>query len=74
MTYSHNPSDPMVVLATTAQSLVDQYENKSITAQQFKDSMNSQVVPQVAGLDKSSHNDDAWHKISSAVALVGTPD
>jgi flagellar hook-associated protein FlgK len=74
MTYSHNPSDPMVVLATTAKSLVDQYNNNSITLQQFKDSMNSQVVPQVAGLNKSSHNDDAWHTISSAVALVGSPD
>ena len=53
MTYTHNPADPMVVLATTAKSLVDQYEAKSITLQQFKDSMNSDVVPQVAGLDKS---------------------
>ena len=74
MTYTHNPADPMVVLATTAKSLVDQYEAKSITLQQFKDSMNSQVVPQVAGLDKSSRNDDAWHTIVSAVNLVGSPD
>jgi hypothetical protein len=74
MTYTHNPADPMVTLATTAKSLVDQYEAKSITLQQFKDSMNSQVVPQVSGLDKSSHNDDAWHKISNAVAMVGEPD
>jgi hypothetical protein len=36
--------------------------------------MNSQVVPQVAGLDKTSHNDSAWHTISSAVSLVGSPD
>jgi hypothetical protein len=64
----------MVVLATTAKSLMDQYYNKSITIDQFKNSMNSQVVPQVAGLNKSSHNDDAWHTICMAVALVGSPD
>jgi hypothetical protein len=74
MTYAHNPSDPMVVLATTAGSLVSQYESKSITLEQFKNSMNSQVVPQVAGLNKSSNNDDAWHTISNAVAMVGAPD
>ena len=74
MTYTHNPSDPMVVLASTAQGLVDQYNNKSITLQQFKDAMNAQVVPQVASLDKSSHNDDAMHTISNAVAMVGAPD
>jgi hypothetical protein len=64
----------MVVLATTAQSLVSQYNNKTITLQQFKDSMNSQVIPQVAGLNTSSHNDDAMHTISNAVAMVGAPD
>ena len=74
MTYTHNPADPMVVLATTAKSLVDQYEAKSITLQQFKDSMNAQVVPNVAGLNKSSKNDDAWHTICNAVAMVGAPD
>jgi hypothetical protein len=74
MTYSHNPSDPMVVLATTAKSLMDQYNNKTITLQQYKDSMNTQVIPQVAGLNRSSHNDDAWHTISESVAMVGAPD
>ena len=74
MAYTHNLSDPMVILASTAQSLMDQYNNNTITIEQFKTSMNSQVVPQVAGLDKTSHNDDAWHTISSAVALVGSPD
>jgi len=74
MAYTHNPSDPMVILASTAQSLMDQYNNNTITIDQFKTSMNSQVVPQVAGLDKTSHNDSAWHTISSAVALVGSPD
>jgi hypothetical protein len=64
----------MVILAATSKTLVNQYNNNSITIQQFKDSMNSQVVPQVASLNKSSHNDDAWHTISSAVALVGSPD
>jgi hypothetical protein len=64
----------MVILASTAQSLMDQYNNNTITIEQFKTSMNSQVVPQVAGLDKTSHNDSAWHTISSAVALVGSPD
>jgi spore coat protein CotF len=74
MSYTHNPSDPMVVLAASAKTLVDQYEAKSITLQQFKDSMNSQIVPQVAGLNKSSNNDVAWHTISNAVAMVGAPD
>jgi len=74
MTYSHNPSDPMVVLATTAQSLMDQYNNKTITLQQYKDSMNTQVIPHVATLNTSSHNDDAMHTISESVAMVGAPD
>jgi len=74
MSYTRNPSDPMVILASTAQALVDQYNTNTITLQQFKDSMNSQVVPQVASLNKSSHNDEAWHTICSSVALIGSPD
>lgn len=74
MTYTHNPSDPMVLLAATAQGLLDQYNNKTITLQQYKDYMNAQVVPFVAGLDTSSHNDAAMHTISEAVAMVGAPD
>ena len=74
MTYTHNPSDPMVVLASTAQSLMDQYNSNTITLQEYKDSMNSQVVPQVAGLDTSSHNDNAMYTISTAVAMIGIPD
>jgi hypothetical protein len=72
MTYSHNPSDPMVVLASTANTLLQQYNSQTITLQQFKDSMNTQVIPQVSGLDKSSHNDDAMHTITYAVAMVGS--
>ena len=74
MSYNNNQSNPMVILATTAQLLIDQYNSGSSTLQQFKDSVNSQVVPQVSGLDKSSHNDNAWHTISTAVAMVGAPD
>jgi hypothetical protein len=70
MSRAPNSNDPMAILAATAQALVDQYESQQITLQQYKDSMNSQVVPQVSGLDKSSHNDNAWHTISYAVALV----
>ena len=74
MTYTHNPSDPMVILASTAQGLVDQYTNKTITLQQYKDAMNAQVIPQLATLDRSGHNDAAMHTISEAVAMVGAPD
>jgi hypothetical protein len=74
MTYTHNPSDPMVVLATTAQNLLNQYTNKTITLQHYKDSMNTQVIPQMANLNTSSHNDDAMHTLSEAIAMVGAPD
>jgi hypothetical protein len=74
MTYTHNPSDPMVLLAATAKGLLDQYNSNVITLEEYKDYMNAQVVPFVATLDKSSHNDDAMHTISEAVAMVGAPD
>ena len=74
MTYTHNPADPMVVLATTAKSLMDQYEAKTLTIQQYVTAMNSQVVPQSAGLDKSSNNDAAWYTITNSVGLMGSPD
>jgi hypothetical protein len=53
---------------------MDQYNNKTITLQQYKDSMNTQVIPYVATLNTSSHNDDAMHTISESVAMVGAPD
>lgn len=74
MTYTHNPSDPMVLLAATAQELLDQYNSSSITLQQYKDAVNAQVAPFVAGLDTSSHNDDAMYTISTAIAMAGAPD
>ena len=70
MTYQHNPGDPLVLLAATAKSLMDQYDANTITLQQFKDALNSQVVPQFATVDKSSSNDDAYHTISQAVSYV----
>jgi hypothetical protein len=74
MTYTHNPSDPMVLLAATAKGLLDQYNSNVITLEEYKDYMNTQVVPFVATLDRSSHNDSAMHTISEAVAMVGAPD
>lgn len=71
MTYSRNPNDPMVTLATTANTLLNQYNSNAISLEQYKTSMNTQVVPLVDGLDKSSHNDDAWHTITTAVAMLG---
>jgi len=70
MSYSHNPSNPMVILAGTANTLLQQYNTNEITFEQFKTAMNSQVVPLVATLDKSSPNDEAMHTISYAVAMV----
>jgi hypothetical protein len=74
MTYTHNPSDPMVSLASTANNLVQQYESGAITLEQFKSFVNSQVTPSVATLNTSSHNDDAYHTISYAVSLAGAPE
>ena len=74
MTYTHNPYDPMVLLAATARELLDQYNSNSITLQQYKDAVNAQVAPFVAGLNTSSHNDAAMYTISTAVAMVGAPD
>jgi hypothetical protein len=71
MSYTHNPSDPMVILAGTANTLLQQYQTEAITLEQFKDAMNTQVVPLVSTLDKSSHNDNAMHTISYAVAMLG---
>ena len=70
MPYSRNPNNPMVILATTANNLLQQYQTNEITFEQFKESMNNQVVPLVATLDKSSPNDDAMYTISYAVAMV----
>ena len=70
MTYQYNPTDPLVLLAETANGLVNQYENKEITLEQFKNSLNSQVIPQFASVDKSSKNDDAYYKISTAIAYI----
>lgn len=70
MSYPHNPSNPMVVLAGTADTLLQQYESGTISLQEYKDSMNTQVIPQVATLDVSSPNDDAMHTISFAVAMA----
>jgi hypothetical protein len=47
---------------------MDQYNNKTITLQQYKDGISSQVTPFVTGLNKSSHNDDAMHAISYSMA------
>ena len=74
MTYQHNPSDPLVLLAATANTLMDQYNTNAITLEQFKSALNSQVVPQFATVDKSSHNDDAYHTISVAVSYVNAID
>lgn len=70
MSYTHNPSDPMVILATTANTLLQQYNTKSITLEQYQSSMSAQVIPQIATLDTSGHNDDAMHTISYAVAMA----
>jgi hypothetical protein len=74
MTYTHNPNDPMVLLANKANTLLQQYNSNTISLQEFKDSMNTQVIPSVTGLNTSSHNDDAMHTISYAVAMVGSPE
>lgn len=70
MSYTHNPSDPMVILADTANTLLQQYNTQAITLEQYQASMASQVIPQVATLDTSSHNDDAMHTIQFAVAMA----
>ena len=68
MTYSHSPTDPLVVLATTANNLMQQYESKTITLDEFKTAINSQLVNQFASVDKSSHNDDAYYTITTTIA------
>jgi len=70
MTYSHNSNDPMVLLAATAENLLNQYDSNIITLEQLKNSLNNQIIPLVPSLDKSSHNDNAWHTITQAVAMV----
>jgi hypothetical protein len=70
MTYSHNANDPMVILASTAQTLLDQYNSNTISLQQYKTFVNAQIVSSLPGLNKSSNNDDAWHTITTAVAMV----
>ena len=74
MTYQHNPSDPLVTLAATANTLMNQYNTNAITLEQFKNALNSQVVNQFATVDKSSHNDDAYSTISRAVSYVNAVD
>lgn len=70
MSYSHNSNNPMVVLANTANTLFQQYESKSITLEEYQAAIASQVIPQLATLDKSSPNDEAMHTISYAVAMA----
>lgn len=70
MTYSHNSSDPMVLLAATANTLINQYESKSISLQEYKDAANAQLVTQFQTLDVSSHNDNAYNTLTRALVLI----
>ena len=74
MTYSHNPSDPLVLLAATANTLMSQYETQAISLDEFKTQLNSQIVSQFANIDKSSFNDDAYSTLTKAVAYVNAID
>lgn len=70
MSRSPSPDSPFSILGNTANTLLQQYNSQSITLEQLKDAVNAQIVPFMEGLDTSSHNDDAMHNISNAVAMV----
>ena len=74
MTYQQNPSDPLGLLAATAKSLMDQYDANTITLQQFKDAVQTQIVAKLNTLDMTRPADDSYYLISTAIAMTGAQD
>ena len=55
-------SDTLSSLSTTANTLLQQYNSRSINLQQFKDSINSQIVPTWNTLQDTIKNDATIHE------------
>lgn len=66
-------------LASTANTLLQQYKNKTITLQQLKDSVNTQVIAAFTGISDNASKDTTvngvdMHTISVAIRMIGSPD
>ena len=63
-------------LAITASTLREQFNNKVITLQQYKDSVNTQIIPEMANNNtfKVYSNDAAISTVYSVVADAKTAD
>ena len=66
-------------LASTANTLLQQYKNKTITLQQLKDSVNTQVIAAFTGISANvtkdfTVNDEDMHTISVAIRMIGSPN
>ena len=63
-------------LAVTASTLQSQFNNKVITLQQYKDSVNTQIIPEVANnaTFKVYANDAAISTVYSVIADAKTAD
>ena len=69
-------------LATTANTLLQQYRTSSITLQEFKDSINSQVVPTWDSMaenvrtndEVNESNDEDIHKINYVIRFLSATE
>ena len=84
MTYETNSTPSALAntvsgLASTANTLLQQYKNKTITLQQLKDSVNTQVIAAFTGISANAAkdftvNDEDMHTISVAIRMIGSPN
>ena len=74
MPYSNSPNNPMVTLGNTANTIINQYNSKQITLEQFKTAVQSQIVSQLNTLDMTRPADDSYYLISTAIAMTGAQD
>jgi hypothetical protein len=65
-------NDQIVILANSANTLMQQYNTQTITLQAYKDSVNTQILPTYNSLDKRTISDDnSMHTVSLAIRMLG---
>ena len=66
-------------LASTANTLLQNYKNKTITLQQLKDSVNTSIIATFNTIEANAKkditvNDADIHNISKAIRMIGSPE